>query len=134
MILSGRLTDLVEVEIPGMGKGFKGVYYPPESEQNSGIGTYRSDIGQIANGLAQAVYNETGVKHSLVPDPLSKTPMFLVKVEDILPYTKYVVFGCKAYIKRGEHPDAVALLQDESCDYKPAILKKFVKSLINKNK
>lgn len=128
--MSDTLTDRIKpVEIPGIGKGFKWAFNSSELTADLTDGAYKSDIGQIANGLSEAVTAVRGIKHLPVQDESSRVPMFLVKVDDTIPYTRYVVFASTVYAGKGQHLRGVTLIQDDTCDYDPTILENFVKLL-----
>ena len=127
VVLLGTLNDKINIEVQGIGKGFKKIYNPPTTEENKNVDPFKHDIGQIAEGLAVAVTDKLKFKHTSVIDSSSKTPMYFV-VEDVSSRTRYVVFGCTDY-GGGKHSPAVAIVQDDTCSYNPKILENFINSI-----
>lgn len=129
-ITSSTLTDRIRpIEVSGIGKGFRWTFDTAKPGEDLSEEKYKADIGQIASGLAEAVTAARGTKHSPIPDDSSKVPIFFIKEEDTFPHMRYVVFGSTAYVKKGQHLKAVALVQDDTCDYDPTMLENFVRSL-----
>ena len=63
-VILGTLNDKIDIEVPGIGQGFKKIYTPPKSGENQGIDTFKHDVGQVAEGLAVAVTGELKFKHT----------------------------------------------------------------------